>query len=181
MTIEGLLLALAIFFMRVLNYTVGTVRLVSITRNQRLLAASLAALEALIFAVVIANIVSDLSNLLNLFAYCIGASVGSWIGMMIEARLITGYMIVNIITRIKGHELALALREAGFGVTESTGEGRDGLVTTLRSVINKREVTRLVGLVQRENPDAFIATEEARGVQRGWVASGRGPRPYSSG
>jgi uncharacterized protein YebE (UPF0316 family) len=179
LTIEGLLLALGIFVMRVLNYAIGTVRLVAITRNFRLLAAGLAALEALVFAVVIANIVTDLGNIVNLFAYCLGASVGSWAGMMIEARLITSYMIANVITSVKGHEMAVALREAGFGVTEATGEGRDGLVTTLRSVINKRDVPRLSKMVQSLNPEAFIAVEEARGVQRGWVGSGRGPRPGS--
>lgn len=176
MTFDGLLLALAIFLMRVLNYTVSTIRLVAITRQQRFLAAALAALEALIFAVVIANIVSDLSNFANLFAYCLGASVGSWTGMIIEARLITSYMIVNVVTNFKGHQIALALREAGFGVTESRAEGRDSIVTTLRSVINKREVLRLTRVVHEISPDAFITLEEARGVRRGWLTAGRGPR-----
>jgi uncharacterized membrane-anchored protein YitT (DUF2179 family) len=41
-------------------------------------------------------------------------------------------------------------------------------------VINKREVNRLIAIVQDISPDAFIALEEARGVRRGWIGTGRG-------
>lgn len=171
---EELLLAVTIFVMRVLNYAVGTIRLVVITRNRRVLASILASVEAFIFAVVIANVVSDLENVVNLFSYCAGAAIGSYVGMVLESRLVTGYMIVNIFTGNGGHQMAVALRDAGFGVTEITGEGRDGVVTTLRSVINKRDVTHVTDVVQTINPQAFIALEEARAVKYGWLQTGRG-------
>jgi uncharacterized protein YebE (UPF0316 family) len=178
MTIEAILLALMIFVMRILNYAIGTVRMVAVTRQQRVLASSLAAVEAFVFAVVIANVVTNLEDILNLFAYCAGASVGSYVGMTLESRLIKGFMIVNIFTHFKGHEVALAVRDAGFGVTETRGEGRDGAVTTLRSVAKKREIARMTQLVQGVSPEAFIALEEARGIQRGWMGTARNGKPF---
>lgn len=171
---EELLFALLIFGLRVLNYSISTLRLVVITRNMRFVAALLASLEALIFAVVIANIVNDLENLINLFAYCAGAAVGSYFGMVLEARLITSYSVFNAIVGDRAHEIAQALRDAGFGVTETTGQGLNGTVTTLRSVVNKRDLPRISKLVQGIDSGAFITVEEARAVSRGWL---RAPAP----
>lgn len=174
MTPPEIALALAIFSMRILNYAVGTIRLVVITRGRRVLASMLASVEAFIFAVVIANVVSNLENIPNLVAYCAGAALGSYVGMVLESRLVKGYMIVNVITHRNGHDIAVTLRNAGFGVTESSGEGRDGAVVILRSVINRRDVRRLTELVQQVSPQAFVAIEEAHGVQHGWLDTGRG-------
>lgn len=169
MILDGWVLAIVIFGLRVLNYAVGTVRMVAITRNMRVLASSLAFVEALLFAVVIANVVRDLENFINLMAYCLGASAGSYVGMMLEGRLMTTYRIVNIITPANGHGIAQSLRSAGFGVTETVGQGRDGLVSTLRSVVNNRDLPKLINIAREVSPDAFIAVEEARTVSRGWM------------
>lgn len=174
MVLEGFALALAIFFMRVINYAIGTIRMVIITRNMRFLASVFAFIEAFIFAVVIANVVTNLDDALNLFAYCLGASVGSYLGMQLESRFITSYRIVNIITHNGGHELAVLLRDKGFGVTESHGEGRDGDVLILRSVVLSKDVARMIDLSKQFDEDAFISIEEARAVQRGWVRSLKG-------
>lgn len=163
-----------IFVLRVLNYAIGTLRLVSITRGMKAAAAGLAAIEALVFAVVIAGVVNDLSNLPNLIAYCLGASAGSWAGMELEARLVRSYTIVNIFASQKGFEITEALREAGYGVTTTLSQGKDGDVVTLRSVVDKREVKALIKRAHDINPSAFVAVEEARGIQRGWLGIGRG-------
>src|SRR5688572_11993953 len=111
MTSEAVLTALLIFALRVLNVGIGTVRLVIVTRNQRLLASSLGAVEAFIFAVTMASVVSDLTNAINMLAYCGGFAVGSYLGMIFESRFITSYMSVNVIMHHLGHEVAQALRD----------------------------------------------------------------------
>jgi uncharacterized protein YebE (UPF0316 family) len=168
MEIEALLTAVGIFLLRVLNNGLGTMRVVLITRQRRFLASVLAFIEAWLFAVVISNVVKDLNNAPNLIAYCGGFAVGGYIAMLIESRYITSYRIVNIFTDERGHEAALKLRERGFGVTETFGEGRDGKVLVLRSVVTHHELPRLMREAQAILPDAFIAVEEARTVQHGY-------------
>ena len=170
---DAVLLALLIFFLRILNTAIGTVRLVLVTRQQRLFAAFLAFFEAFLFAVTISSVATDLNNILNLLAYCLGFSVGNYVGMMIERRFITSFMTVNVICANQGHSIALALRECGYGVTETVGEGKDGAVTMLRSVVMNREVPKMVALIRSTHGDAFVAVEEARAVHRGWVRAAR--------
>lgn len=177
MELDGIMLALVIFALRVFNNALGTVRVVFITRDQRLWAAVLAFIEALTFAVVISSVVKDLSNALNLFAYCLGFSVGGYVGMAIEARFITSYVIATIITHTHGRPIAAALRERGFGVTETVGEGRDGEVHMLRTVTSRRDVPDVLDIVRNIHHDAFVSVEEARAVQHGWLRQVRTNQP----
>lgn len=168
-TTDLLLTAAFIFALRVINNAVGTVRLVLLARQEKLLTSVLAFFEALVFAVTITGVVTDLRNGFNLMAYCGGFAVGSYVGLLIEARLITSFSIVNIFSQVDGHQLALALRQAGFGVTEIAGEGHSGKVTMLRSMVNQRDVPRMMTIVEETEGDAFVALEPARSVQGGYL------------
>ncbi len=178
-TPEILLTAGSIFLLRVLNYAISTIRTVMIARGRRWMASLLAFIEAFLFAVVIASIVSDIStNVLNLFAYCVGAAAGGWVGMAIESRYITSYLTVNIIPHKKdaGHAIAVVLRDAGFGVTETMGEGKEGPTSLLRAVVSKREVRPLLRISRDVDPDAFVSIEEAQAIHRGWLKERDTPR-----
>ena len=172
-SLNALLLALLIFALRVFNNAIGTVRVVMITRDMRFWSAVLAFIEALTFAVVISSVVKDLSNFMNLMAYCGGFAVGGYVGMAIEARFITSYAVAIVIVPAENHETARLLRERGFGVTETSGEGKDGAVNILRSVILRREVSDFLASVREIAPDAFISVGEARAIQRGWLRTTR--------
>jgi uncharacterized protein YebE (UPF0316 family) len=166
---EAILLAVVIFAVRVFNSAVGTIRLVVMGRGQHFLAVFMGFFEALIFVWVTANVITDMSNLLNLMAYCGGFAIGIWVGMIIEARFVTSYVKVNIITRDNGHDMAVKLRESGYGVTEIRGEGGTGEVAMLNSVIYRVDVPNVLKLVYAINPKAFVTLEEARSVQHGYL------------
>lgn len=174
LTLEALLFALLLFALRVLNYAVSTVRLVFIARGRRFLSSVLAFLEALIFALVIANVVNDLQNVVNLIAYCLGASVGNYVGMVLEARLFKTFNTVQVISPQHGEAIAKALRDNGFAVTETVGRGRDGEVTILRTAVMSRYIPRVMEIVRDVQPDAFIEVESAT-VYHGWMP---GVPPY---
>jgi uncharacterized protein YebE (UPF0316 family) len=169
MDFDPVVLAVLIFILRVINYAIGTIRLVAISRGRRVLAAGLAFLEALIFAVVIANVVSDLDNIVNLVSYCLGAAAGSYVGMVLEQRLITGYSKITIISVTDGHEIALALREKNFGVTEAIGMGHEGQVSMLTIVVNRKDSPAVLQAARRIDPKAFISMEEAQRVEHGYI------------
>ncbi|MCA9902913.1 MAG: hypothetical protein KC547_03575 [Anaerolineae bacterium] len=173
LTPEAILTALLILGLRVLNTGMATVRLIIINRGHRFVSSAMAFVEAFLFAYTISTVATDFGNVLNLVAYCLGLSLGNYVGMTIESRYFLSYVTVNIISNTKGHEIALALREAGYGVTESTGEGREGTVTMLKSMVDNRQTMQLLHIVQRVHNGAFVAVEPARPIYRGWLGSGR--------
>jgi uncharacterized protein YebE (UPF0316 family) len=118
-------------------------------------------------------VASNLGNLPNMLAYCGGFSIGNYVGMIIEQRFFVTFVTVNVISKLKGREIADALRAAGFGVTETWGEGREGPVSILRSIVSNRNVPRLLSIVQQTHNEAFVAVEPARPLYRGWLGSAR--------
>lgn len=173
---ETIGLALIILALRIVNNALGTIRLVMVSRGQRWPAAIIGFLEALIFAVTVSSVVTDLSNVILLFSYCLGFALGGYVGMALESRLVTSYMSVNIFTHNEEAQLAEKLRAQGYGVTKMLGEGRDGTVTVLRSIITHRDVRKLMSLVREIDPHAFVLVEETRSVLRGWIQTERGHR-----
>jgi uncharacterized protein YebE (UPF0316 family) len=168
-TPETLLGAVAILGIRILNNTIGTLGIIFVVREQRLLAAIETFVETLLWVVVVTNVIKDLNNWLNLLAYCGGFALGNYIGLMLEGRLITSYVQATMTTKNGGHELAGKLREAGYGVTESLGEGRDGPVTLLHSVCTRRKLPALLQAIQDIDPQVFVSIEELRALQHGWI------------
>ncbi len=172
LTPEALGFAFLIFALRVFNYSISTIRLVFIGRGFRFGAAIIAFFEALIFAVVIANIVRDLTDVANLLAYCLGASVGSYLGMWLETRFIVSYSTITIISQSLGTKIAEVLRENNYGATITKGEGRDGQVDIIRSTTVNRDIPLLVSIVHSINSEAFIDVESAQSLYRGWIPGG---------
>lgn len=171
-TPEVIAFAALIFGLRVFNYSISTMRLVFIGRGMRFWAAFIAFFEALIFAVVIARVVQDLGNFMSLLAYCLGASVGSYVGMWLETKFIVSYSTVTIITHHDGANIADALRSYNYGVTVTKGEGRDGQVDIIRSTTVNKDIALLVSIVQDINHNAFIDVEGVRTPYRGWIPGG---------
>ena len=160
--------ALAIMLARMVNVAISTVRTLLSMRGQKLLSSALGFVESLIFVLAIGYVLRDLSNPVNVVSYCLGFAIGVWLGMHIEERMAIGYVIVRIASRANGPALAQALRNAGFGVTEERGQGLGGSVTLLTTVIRRRDIPRVMGLVSSVDDTAFVTVEEARHVVRGY-------------
>jgi uncharacterized protein YebE (UPF0316 family) len=173
LTPEAWLTVLLIFVLRVFNVGIGTFRLVIIARGQRLLAAVLGFVESAAFVYTIANVAADLSNLPNFLAYCGGFSVGSYVGMWVESLLIRSFVSVNVIAKEHGVDIANALRQAGFGVTLTEGEGRDGEVILLRSIMSSRDTVRALDVIRQVQETAFVSVEPAVSVYRGYLGRAR--------
>ncbi|GAB4570807.1 MAG: hypothetical protein Kow0077_05850 [Anaerolineae bacterium] len=171
--VQLLLGAGAIFLLRILGVSISTVRLLIMVQGRRLLSAALGFLEALVFTVALGSVVSQLSNLWYLTAYCLGFAVGTYLGMWLESRFITNFVTVNVVSTHNAHVIAEAVRKAGFGATEAWGQGAQGLVGQVRIVVLRRDVPRVVDIVNAQDENAFITFDETRAVRHGWLPAGR--------
>jgi uncharacterized protein YebE (UPF0316 family) len=165
--------ALTIFLVRVLSIAISTVRVLIMGRANNLLIAALAFTEALMFALTFGQVASNLGNLWNLGAYSLGFAAGTWVGMLIEERVVTGYATVNVVSMGKSLPIAEAIRAAGFGATRTSGEGTSGTVGLVHAVVNRRDTARIVSLAQQIDPKAFVTVEETRRVSQGFLGYGK--------
>ncbi|MEL6151219.1 MAG: DUF5698 domain-containing protein [Chloroflexota bacterium] len=164
-------IALLILVLRILNNAVSTIRIVFVARQRTLFAALLAFIESTIFAITVAYVVNDLTNPIMLGAYSGGFAIGSYVGMALERRLVRGFVTVNAVLSNGGHDLAVMLRDANYGVTETTGQGKEGAVSMLRMIVDRRDTNTLITLIREHQPQAFISVEEARTIRSGYIAA----------
>jgi uncharacterized protein YebE (UPF0316 family) len=169
MDTDTLLSILAILGMRILGLSLATVRTLLMIRGQKVFSFGISLFEFATYAVSIGWVVSDLKNFWNLAAYAAGSAVGIYIGMAIEARFVTGYASVDVISPYKAHEIAAAVRAAGFGATEGWGQGADSMVGTIRVVVRRQEIKAVLAAINSVDHKAFITVEETRALRRGYL------------
>ncbi len=165
--VETLLGALLIFGLRVCDVSLGTVRMMVSFQGRRFLAASIAFVEVTIFVVAIGKVVGQLDNWWNVVAYSGGFACGTVVGIGLEQWLALGSRVVRIITHRPNDRLVTALREGGFGVTRIVGEGMDGDVYILFSVVRRKNLGRMMATVRTLAPKAFVTVEEAKETLHG--------------
>ena len=169
MDFEVLLTATGIFVLRVVGNMFTTVRLVMIVRGRKLLSSALGVMESLIFAVALGSVVSNLDNVWNLAAYSLGFAVGGYLGMLLESRWVQRFISIQAVSMRRAHDIAVAIREAGFGATESWGEGADGHHGMVTIVVGHQHIQPVVKIIEEIDPKAFITSSELRGIAPGYV------------
>lgn len=173
MDVDVLLLAAGIFTLRVIGNMITTVRLVTIMRNQKPAALLLGVLESLVFALALGSVVSNLDNLWNLGAYCFGYAIGGYLGMILEQRLVRRFVSVLIISAAHGPDIAAAIREAGYGATETLGRGARGDVESVTVVVGHRDVSKVIHITHEIDEHAFVTMDELRSISRGYFRVAR--------
>jgi uncharacterized protein YebE (UPF0316 family) len=162
-----------IFGLRLLDVPLSTVRMLLTVRNQRSLVPLIAFFEVLLWLVAAGNAIKHLSSVWHAIGYAGGFAAGNMVGIWLEEKLAFGLATVRIISQHGGVELAEALRDKGFGVTEFAGQGRQGNVEVVFTVAPRRRLPSIMAEVDRWDPDAFITVEEPRAIRRGWVFARR--------
>ena len=167
MSIEMILTGLAVFCARIIDVSIGTVRTIATVQGRTKLAFFLALIEITIWVSVISVVISNIreSPILTLF-YALGFATGNVVGIKVERKMAIGVLILRVLTRTAGLEIAEELREQGQRVTVFEGQGKRGPVTELYIVCRRRDLRRILGLVMEKDPEAFYITEQARDVSK---------------
>lgn len=169
------ILPLLIFLARITDVTIGTMRIIFVSRGFRFIAACAGFFEILIWLFAIGQIMNNLDSWINYVAYAGGFAVGTYIGVTIERWVALGYLVVRIITQRDGTELEENLRKANFVVTSVDAEGGRGPVKILFTILKRKALPTMVKLIKSTNPLAYYTIEDLRSV------SSPGPLPFGGG
>jgi len=167
-TPQVILLSLGIFALRVGDMSLDTIRVLFVVRGKKRLAWILGFMQSLIFVVAISSVLTNLKNPLTIIGYAAGFATGNVVGMLIEERLGIGHMQLSIVSPSRGAAIAELLREHGFGVTELSGRGRNGMVSFLSISVARKQTAEVETLILEADPEAFITAEEVRPMRHGF-------------
>lgn len=161
------ILPLLIMAARICDVTVGTVRIISVSRGKKLLASTLGFVEAIVWVVAITQIMQNVNNVVAYLAYGAGFALGNYVGITIEEKMAMGEVVVRVIMRSGGADLVEHLQQAGYGVTVVDAQGATGPVNIIYTVIKRGALPNVHNLIKQLNPRAFYSVEDLRSVNAG--------------
>jgi uncharacterized protein YebE (UPF0316 family) len=162
-----IIIPLLIFFARVADVSIGTVRIIFVSRGMKFLAPICGFFEILIWLVAIGKVFQNFSNPVFYIAYAGGFATGNYVGIYIEEKLAMGLCVLRIITRKDATDLIEFLKAAGYGVTLIDALGSKGPVKIIYTVIRRHDINEIDKIIQRFNPKAFYSIEDVRFVSEG--------------
>lgn len=161
------LLPLIIFVGRICDVTLGTLRIIFVSKGKRNIAPFIGFFEVFIWIVVISQILARANDWLAYLSYAGGYATGTYVGMRIETKLAFGVLLYRVYTKERGDGLVRMLNESGFGATLVHGEGSIGKVDVVEAVVARQKVKDIENVIIRFDKDAFYVTEDVRTTQNG--------------
>ncbi len=162
-----LILPLLIFLARIVDVSIGTIRVIFVSRGMKYLAPVFGFFEILIWLLAIGQIMRNLTNVVCYIAYAGGFAIGTFVGIYIEEKLSIGLVIVRVITKKDATALIEYLKFAKYAVTTVDAESVTGPVKIIFAVIKRQDLQYVVRIINKFNPNAFYSIEDVRFVSKG--------------
>ena len=172
-----LLLPLGIFVAEACVVTIGTVRSIVVSRGMKVASAVLGLFEASIWLFAVGLVFQNLNNLGCSVAYAAGFTVGNYLGVLLEEKLAFGSVLLRVVTPREAGDLVRDLTASGYGVTHMDARGANGPVQVVLTVVRRKELGRVVGLVKRFDPGVFYSVDDLHAAAAGVSPAKRGLFP----
>jgi len=166
-----IVLPLLIFIARIIDVSIGVLRILFATKGLKLLAFICGFFESLIWLIAVSQIIKRLDNVVCLIAFPLGFAAGTAVGIYFEKKISLGYVIVRVVFQKEAEGAIKRLRESNFQVTAIDAEGVVGPVRIIFSVIKRKKVKEFIRIVREKNPAAFYTIEDVRSVNSEYVGA----------
>mgnify|MGYP000147850142 FL=1 len=163
------ILCLKIFFVRILDVSLGTIRTMFVVRGKKLISSMIGFFEILVWFLVVKEALQTESNSIFIaISYSLGFATGNYIGALLSDKLITGNVSVQVFTN--NNNLEKILREHGYGVSSVvyTGYEEEAHKHMLFINIDKKKEKALRELIKKNDKEAFIIVNETKYVENGY-------------
>ena len=171
-----IIMPLLIILSRVVDQSIGTLRILFFTKGLKSIAPILGFFEVFLWFLIANQILTkyphldSIESFLVYFAYALGFALGTYMGIVLDNRLSIGKSIIRVILSVNNSDLETTLRNKGFGVTTATARGKDGKVKILFIAINRTELQTVIDIIKSISPSAFYTIESIQTVSAGYFS-----------
>jgi uncharacterized protein YebE (UPF0316 family) len=161
---------IAIFSAKVAEVSLNTLRLMFLSKGEKIYAAIIGFVEVLIWLKVASVVIVGINEYpTRMVAYALGYSIGIIVGMKIEEKIGLGYSNLQIITNeTDGDILADEIRKLGKAVTVIKGEGRDSEKVILSTYVKRKNKNQVLDKVRELKTQGVVTVSETQKVYGGF-------------
>ncbi|WP_066494927.1 DUF2179 domain-containing protein [Abyssisolibacter fermentans] len=161
---------LLILFVKIFEVTLGTTRIVLITKGERIKGAIIGFFEVFIWVILVSTVLKDVTeDPIKVIIYAIGFALGNYVGSIVEEKIGVGTARVEMIVKEEdGKELAEIIRNHGFAVTLIQGEGMNYNRYVLISHVKRKRTNEFIETVKNHQKNIVITVNEIKAVYGGY-------------
>ncbi len=158
-----------IFFARVIDVSLGTVRMILVIRGDKVPAAIIGFFEILIYTVALGLVVGSLNEPVKLLVFCTGFALGVLLGTYLEEKIALGYRGVQVTIDSEHAHIIEDLREEGFPVTCWEAKGKAGPKMVLNIFLKRNMAMAVADKIYEKDPEAFVVFMEPKQFRGGYI------------
>lgn len=148
---------LLIFFLKIFENAINTLRLLYTSSNQKFLSSLLQMLCSLLFITTTSMVVINSNDFLVIIIFSLGCTIGSYIGSVLEEKIALGN---NIIICITEKDIMDNIRDNGYKLTSTKGTGLD-IKNIIFIMTSRKKKRKLVKLLKELDENIFIMSGNA--------------------
>ena len=155
---------------KVIEISIGTTRIVLITRGEKLLGAILGFFEVLIWVMLVSTVLKDISSdPIKVVIYALGFALGNYVGSIFEQKLGIGNVRIEaIVKEVHGQDLVKKIRDKGYAVTVLEGEGMNHSRSVLIMNIPRKNYREVVNMIKNLQYNVVITVNDIKPVYGGY-------------
>ncbi|PKK99161.1 MAG: hypothetical protein CVV57_03060 [Tenericutes bacterium HGW-Tenericutes-2] len=164
-----------IFFSKIIEVAIGTMRIILISKGYKKPGSILAFFEVLLWIFVASTVIMGMTNApLKGIIYALGFAIGVYIGSIIENKVAVGKILIHVISsKETSEDIIKVLRQSGHGVTSLDAHGKDSDRVVLMIFANRKNKQTIIDLIESINSKAVIVANEVSIVSGGYVSPWR--------
>lgn len=167
---SGIVLYLVILVLKIIEVSMATLRIVLITKDERVKGAIIAFFEVILWVILVSTVLTNITkDPVKVLVYALGFSIGNFLGSKLENYLAIGTTNIEVIThKADGKLVSKKLRNEGYAVTEVLACGMNDKRVILYLHVPRKKVKPTVSLIQKMKSDVVITIHDIKPVYGGY-------------
>lgn len=163
-------LCLKIFFVRIIEVSLGTIVTVLTVKNKRIIATILGFIDVIIwFMVVREALMTDVKSIWIALSYAGGYAIGTFLGTTLSNKLINGKISMQVILDDLPKEKIDIIRNKGYAVSQVDCTGKDNSKKLMLFIeVDNKKVDDLQTIIKKIDENAFMIVNETKHVVNGF-------------
>ncbi len=156
------LLPIIIFCARIVDVSLGTLRIIFVSKGEKYKAPLIGFFEVFIWIVVISQVFARAHSMIAYVSYAGGYATGNFVGIIIEQKIAFGILVCRAYTQKGGENLVALLHSNGYGATMFKGVGSVSQTDIVETVIDRKSLAKIDKILMEFDKELFYVTEDVR-------------------